>query len=121
MCDQAKRAQYNFIIDSFNTKNKSMLDFTEVIKFIKRNCDSQLFDSNADYIDEACHEIGQSLFIIAHTKYKPLHMAIRVAEDIRKKFYCDVTLTMTDDEGCDEYRFYKGHEASKTKKAARIV
>jgi hypothetical protein len=120
MCGHAKRSQYNFIVDSFNCKNKSILDFTEVIKFIKRNCDIQLFDGNSDYIDEACHEIFQSLFIVAHTKYKPMQFATMMAEDIRKKFYSDITLTMTDDEGCNEYRFYKGIDAIKTKKAANV-
>lgn len=121
MCNHAKRSQYNFIIDSFNCKNSTILDFDEVIKFIKRNCDTPLFDGNSDYLDEACHLIGDSLFIILLTKYKPLHMATRVAEDIRKKFCCDVTLAMTDDEGCNEYRFYKGRDAIKTKKAVDII
>jgi len=115
MCDAAKRSQYNFIVDSFNCKNASIIDFKEVIKFIKRNCDIALFDGNADYIDESCHDINGCLFIVALTNYKPIKYAFSLAEQVRKKFYCDVTLTMTDDEGCDEYRFYRASDLIKKK------
>ncbi len=112
---EAKKSQYNFIVDSFNHKNNSILDFVEVIKFIKKN-HLELFDNMGEYVDEAAFETPQSLFIVTHCKWKSREMPKNMAQAIRNKFGCDVTFTMTDDDECDEYILFKGKDHGRVKK-----
>ncbi len=111
----AKRSQYNFLIDSFNHKSLSQTEFPEIIKFIKKN-DVDVFDGFAEYANESYWEHGDTLVIIICCKWKPMNMAIRMANKIRDKFFCDVTLTMTDDDGCNQYYFLKGSQGIKLRK-----
>jgi hypothetical protein len=112
---EAKRSQYNFIIDSFNHKNNSILELSEVIKFIKRN-DIELFENHSESVDQSCFEVPNSLIIILYCKWKPIDLAISLCKKVRDKFGCDTTLTMTDDDECNEYRFFKGSDYGKIKK-----
>ena len=68
----------------------------------------ELFDGIPEVLDNCCFVFGESLVIIAHCRWKPINLAIYLASKIRNKFHCDVTLTMTDDDGCNQYEFFKG-------------
>jgi hypothetical protein len=106
MCE-AKRSQFNFIIDLWNAKALKSIELEDMLKYIRKNCIDELFDGNLDLFNHSYIDFS-GLIITAHTKYKSFDMAVRVAQQINKKFHNNITLTMTDDCGCDKYEFFKG-------------
>jgi len=115
VCD-AKHTRYNFLIDFFDCKNNRSIAFLDMIKYIKNNSDDLFSGYDIEGIDDCFIEISNALFLVVFCKWKPMNYAISVANKIRDKFYCDVTLTMTDDDGCNQYYFLKGSQGIKTKK-----
>ena len=108
----AKHSQYNFIIDSFNHKKLTRNEHDEIIKYIARTYRGK-DHSFTEYLEDSYWKHGQSLVFIIFGKYENFNVALHLAQSIRDKFYCDVTLTMTDDDDCNEYQFFKGAVASK--------
>jgi hypothetical protein len=114
MCS-AKLFQYVYVIDSFNRKNNSIIDFAVVNKFLKLN-HIDMFDNNTECLDENSFLIGQGAIIVINTKWKHMNQAIQLAVSIRNKFGCDISVSMTDDDGCNEYQFFRGVDCEKKNK-----
>ena len=105
---EAKRFEYHLIISLWNKKKPAELDPQKVLAFLKKS-----YLGQGHSFEDVCvgsPQLGNNLIVGIYGKYLKFDAIEGLATKVSDKFFCDITMTMTDDDGCAKGLFIEGYK-----------
>ena len=103
-----KRFEYHLIISLWDSKKLKFIESGLILKYILKNNLKSLYQDDNEVFDHSHAVLGNNIILACSGKWLKYEAVEQMAITISNKFHCDISMLMTDDDGCARGSFLEG-------------